>query len=57
VYDQASLVREATRSVRDAMLVGAVLAVAILFVFLRRGAHHGDQRRRPFRSRWRSRVS
>jgi CzcA family heavy metal efflux pump len=36
VYDQASLVREATRSVRDAMLVGAVLAVAILFVFLRR---------------------
>jgi CzcA family heavy metal efflux pump len=37
VYDQASLVREATKSVRDAMLVGAVLAVAILFVFLRRG--------------------
>jgi len=36
VYDQASLVREATKSVRDAMLVGAVLAVAILFVFLRR---------------------
>jgi multidrug efflux pump subunit AcrB len=36
VYDQASLVREATRSVRDAMLIGAVLAVAILFVFLRR---------------------
>ena len=36
VYDQALLVREATRSVRDAMLVGAVLAVAILFVFLRR---------------------
>jgi len=36
VYDQASLVREATKSVRDAMLVGAMLAVAILFVFLRR---------------------
>jgi CzcA family heavy metal efflux pump len=36
VYDQASLVREATKSVRDAMLVGALLAVAILFVFLRR---------------------
>ena len=36
VYDQASLVREATKSVRDAMLVGAVLAVAILFIFLRR---------------------
>jgi multidrug efflux pump subunit AcrB len=35
VYDQASLVREATKSVRDAMLVGALLAVAILFVFLR----------------------
>jgi multidrug efflux pump subunit AcrB len=37
VYDQASLVREATTSVRDAMLVGAVLAVIILFVFLRKG--------------------
>jgi CzcA family heavy metal efflux pump len=36
VYDQASLVREATRSVRDAMLVGALLAVVILFLFLRR---------------------
>jgi CzcA family heavy metal efflux pump len=37
VYDQASLVREATQSVRDAMLVGALLAVAVLFLFLRRG--------------------
>ncbi len=37
VYDQASLVREATTSVRDAMLIGAVLAVIILFLFLRRG--------------------
>ena len=36
VYDQASLVRDATSSVRDAMLVGAVLAVIILFLFLRR---------------------
>jgi multidrug efflux pump subunit AcrB len=36
VYDQATLVREATKSVRDAMLVGALLAVIILFVFLRR---------------------
>ena len=36
VYDQAALVREATASVRDAMLVGAVLAVIILFLFLRR---------------------
>ncbi|MEO6526671.1 MAG: efflux RND transporter permease subunit, partial [Gemmatimonadaceae bacterium] len=36
VYDQASLVREATKSVRDAMLIGAILAVIILFVFLRR---------------------
>ena len=35
VYDQASLVRDAVRSVRDAMLVGAVLAVLILLVFLR----------------------
>ena len=37
VYDQASLVREATQSVRDAMLVGALLAVVVLFLFLRRG--------------------
>ena len=36
IYDQASLVREATKSVRDAMLIGAVLAVIILFIFLRR---------------------
>ena len=36
VYDQASLVRDATRSVRDAMLIGAVLAVIILFIFLRK---------------------
>lgn len=35
VYDQASLVRDATKSVRDAMLIGAVLAVIILLVFLR----------------------
>ena len=37
VYDQASLVREATTSVRDAMLIGAMLAVFILFLFLHRG--------------------
>ena len=37
VYDQASLVRDATKSVRDAMLVGALLAVVILFIFLRKG--------------------
>jgi CzcA family heavy metal efflux pump len=36
VYDQAQLVRDATASVRDAMLIGAVLAVIILFIFLRR---------------------
>jgi CzcA family heavy metal efflux pump len=35
VYDQAALVRDATRSVRDAMLVGAALAVIVLLVFLR----------------------
>ena len=35
VYDQASLVREAVTSVRDAMLIGAVLAVIILLLFLR----------------------
>lgn len=35
VYDQASLVRDAVRSVRDAMLIGAVLAVIVLLLFLR----------------------
>jgi len=37
VYDQAELVREAVKSVRDAMLVGATLAVVVLLVFLRHG--------------------
>lgn len=37
VYDQAALVRDAVTSVRDAMLVGAALAVVILLVFLRHG--------------------
>lgn len=36
VYDQAMLVREAVGSVRDAMVVGAALAVIVLLVFLRR---------------------
>ena len=35
VYDQASLVRDAVKSVRDAMIVGALLAVIILLLFLR----------------------
>jgi len=37
IYDQALLVREAVRSVRDAMLIGAALAVIVLLVFLRHG--------------------
>lgn len=37
VYDQAGLVREAVRSVRDAMLIGAGLAVLVLLAFLRHG--------------------
>ena len=37
VYDQASLVRDAVRSVRDAMIIGAVLAVIVLLLFLRHG--------------------
>jgi CzcA family heavy metal efflux pump len=37
VYDQAALVREAVGSVRDAMIIGALLAVVILFLFLRHG--------------------
>ena len=35
VYDQAALVRDAVSSVRDAMLVGAALAVLVLLLFLR----------------------
>ncbi|HPF61448.1 MAG TPA: efflux RND transporter permease subunit [Gemmatimonadales bacterium] len=34
VYDQAVLVRDAVQSVRDAMLLGAVLAVVVLLAFL-----------------------
>ena len=37
VYDQAELVRDAVRSVRDAMVIGALLAVAVLLLFLRHG--------------------
>jgi CzcA family heavy metal efflux pump len=37
VYDQAVLVREAVGSVRDAMVIGAILAVVILLLFLRHG--------------------
>jgi multidrug efflux pump subunit AcrB len=36
VYDQGALVRDAIRSVRDAMIIGAILAVIILLLFL----HH-----------------
>jgi len=35
VYDQAELVRDAVTSVRDAMLIGAGLAVIVLLLFLR----------------------
>ncbi|HKN67045.1 MAG TPA: efflux RND transporter permease subunit [Gemmatimonadaceae bacterium] len=35
VYDQAALVQDAVKSVRDAMIIGAVLAVIILLLFLR----------------------
>jgi CzcA family heavy metal efflux pump len=34
VYDQAALVRDSMRSVRDAMLIGGALAVLVLFLFL-----------------------
>jgi CzcA family heavy metal efflux pump len=34
VYDQAALVRESVGSVRDAMLIGGVLAVLVLLAFL-----------------------
>ena len=35
VYDQSELVRDAVASVRDAMLIGAALAVLVLLAFLR----------------------
>ena len=35
VYDQAALVRDAVTSVRDAILIGAALAVGVLLLFLR----------------------
>ncbi|MEO5798518.1 MAG: efflux RND transporter permease subunit [Gemmatimonadales bacterium] len=35
VYDQAALVRDAISSVRDAMLIGAGLAIVVLLLFLR----------------------
>ncbi len=35
VYDQAELVRDAVIAVRDAMLIGALLAIVILLLFLR----------------------
>lgn len=34
VYDQATLVRDSMRSVRDAMLLGGALAVIVLLIFL-----------------------
>ena len=37
LYDQATLVREAVASVRDAMLIGAALAVLVLLAFLGHG--------------------
>src|SRR6185369_14871382 len=37
VYDQAELVRDAVRSVFDAMVIGAILAIIVLLAFLRHG--------------------
>src|SRR5581483_7022494 len=37
VYDQAALVRDAVRSVRDAMLIGSALAIVVLLCFLQHG--------------------
>jgi len=37
VYDLAGFVREAVASIREAVLIGGLLAVLILFVFLREG--------------------
>ena len=37
VYDMAEFVREAVASIRDAVLIGCLLAVVVLFLFLREG--------------------
>jgi CzcA family heavy metal efflux pump len=37
VYDLAQFVREAVASIRDAVMIGGLLAVLVLFVFLREG--------------------
>ncbi|MGE5327419.1 MAG: efflux RND transporter permease subunit, partial [Deltaproteobacteria bacterium] len=37
VYDMAGFVRDAIASIRDAVLIGGVLAVIVLFLFLREG--------------------
>jgi CzcA family heavy metal efflux pump len=37
VYDLAQFVREAVASIRDAVIIGCLLAVLVLFVFLREG--------------------
>lgn len=37
VYDQGALVRAAVKSVRDAIVIGALLAVLVLLLFLREG--------------------
>ena len=53
-YDQSELVTGAANAVRDAILLGAVLAGLVLFLFLRlaadgdhRAAAAGGARRRP----------
>ena len=47
VYDLAGFVAEAMASVRDAILLGGLLAVAVLFVFPSLLAHHAGRRRHP----------
>ena len=49
VYDQAALVSDSMRGVRDAMLIGGVLAVIVLFLLLGR-AEPPWPPRSPFRS-------
>ena len=44
-YDQSELVTGAANAVRDAILLGAVLAGLVLFVFLRSGRLMVDHRR------------
>jgi len=46
-YDQSELVNDSIKSVRDAILIGLVLASLIMVLFLRDWGHRGGRARDP----------